>query len=221
MRVEVHNFMVRSAAALLWGTLARSVHASRCFSPVSEPPPPADLQRCCDRARPKVEPGAGPQWCASPPLTPLPANATRCRAAPGTLSAPNAHLSSCHAAGTGKSSLVCAICVGLAGKTTLLGRAEDVSSFVRRGASSGWVQITLSSGDPMRPHVVGTGRGAQERQFSIWLSQPLAAATKWEHAAREAAPAHAPLPAVLPCPSPPLSRCAASCSATPTRRIGW
>lgn len=64
----------------------------------------------------------------------------------------------CLVAGTGKSSLVCAICVGLAGKTTLLGRAEDVSSFVRRGAASGWVQITLSSGDPMRPHVVGAAR---------------------------------------------------------------
>ncbi|EFN54004.1 hypothetical protein CHLNCDRAFT_58355 [Chlorella variabilis] len=56
--------------------------------------------------------------------------------------------------GTGKSSLVCAICVGLAGRTSLLGRAEDVSSFVRRGASAGWVEITLSSGNPMRPHVV-------------------------------------------------------------------
>lgn len=37
-------------------------------------------------------------------------------------------------AGTGKSSLVCAICVGLAGRTNLLGRAEDVSSFVRKGS---------------------------------------------------------------------------------------
>ena len=58
------------------------------------------------------------------------------------------------AAGTGKSSLVCAICVGLAGKTSLLGRAEEMSAFVRRGSQAGWVQITLSSGDPMRPHVV-------------------------------------------------------------------
>lgn len=66
----------------------------------------------------------------------------------------------CCIAGTGKSSLVCAICVGLAGKTHLLGRAEDVSSFVRKGTSSGWVEITLAGDDPMRPHVVSNVAGA-------------------------------------------------------------
>jgi len=47
-------------------------------------------------------------------------------------------------AGTGKSSFVCALCVGLAGSTKLLGRAEEVSSFVRRGTSSGEVAVTLA-----------------------------------------------------------------------------
>ncbi|GAB4819497.1 hypothetical protein N2152v2_006543 [Parachlorella kessleri] len=56
--------------------------------------------------------------------------------------------------GTGKSSLVCAICVGLAGGTRLLGRAEEVSSFVRRGTKEGWVEIMLCSGDPGRPYVI-------------------------------------------------------------------
>ena len=49
--------------------------------------------------------------------------------------------------GTGKSSLVCAICIGLAGGQKLLGRAEDVSSFVRRGCDFGEVEITLSNGE--------------------------------------------------------------------------
>ena len=75
-------------------------------------------------------------------------------------------LSSC--AGTGKSSLVCAICVGLAGRTSLLGRAEDVSSFVRRGASAGWVEITLSSGNPMRPHVVSCCSGCSRCSCCCW-----------------------------------------------------
>ncbi|PSC71853.1 Structural maintenance of chromosomes 5 [Micractinium conductrix] len=58
--------------------------------------------------------------------------------------------------GTGKSSLVCAISIGLGGRTNLLGRAEDLQDYVRRGddVHGGWVEITLSSGNPMRPHVV-------------------------------------------------------------------
>lgn len=32
--------------------------------------------------------------------------------------------------GTGKSSIVCALCLGLGGSTTLLGRAKDVSKVV-------------------------------------------------------------------------------------------
>lgn len=56
--------------------------------------------------------------------------------------------------GTGKSSLVCAICIGLAGGQKLLGRAENVSSFVRRGCTHGSVQITLSNGPGQRPIVV-------------------------------------------------------------------
>jgi chromosome segregation ATPase len=46
--------------------------------------------------------------------------------------------------GTGKSSLVCALCVGLAGSTKLLGRADDVGSYIRRGTSEGEVLVTLA-----------------------------------------------------------------------------
>ncbi|KAL4440548.1 hypothetical protein ABPG75_003549 [Micractinium tetrahymenae] len=58
--------------------------------------------------------------------------------------------------GTGKSSLVCAISIGLGGRTTLLGRAEDLKDYVRRGddVQTGWVEVTLSSGQPGRPYTV-------------------------------------------------------------------
>lgn len=46
--------------------------------------------------------------------------------------------------GTGKSSLVCALCVGLAGSTKLLGRADDVGSYIRRGTHQGQVTVTLA-----------------------------------------------------------------------------
>eukprot|EP00889_Picochlorum_renovo_P004124 jgi/Picre1/31154/NNA_006508.t1 len=42
--------------------------------------------------------------------------------------------------GTGKSSFVCALCVGLAGSTKLLGRADDIASFIRRGTDEGEVK---------------------------------------------------------------------------------
>ena len=77
----------------------------------------------------------------------------------------------------GKSSLVCAICVCLAGKTNvrgappspvsaaslasdtcdlaqLLGRAKDVREYIKRGERSALVQVTLSSGNPAKPTVV-------------------------------------------------------------------
>jgi len=46
--------------------------------------------------------------------------------------------------GTGKSSFVCALCVGLAGSTKLLGRADDVGSYIRRGKDKGQVEVTLA-----------------------------------------------------------------------------
>nr|XP_023682241.1 structural maintenance of chromosomes protein 5 isoform X1 [Paramormyrops kingsleyae] len=46
--------------------------------------------------------------------------------------------------GTGKSSIVCAICLGLAGKVSLLGRGDKVGLYVKRGCSSGSVEIVLS-----------------------------------------------------------------------------
>ncbi|KAL2087377.1 hypothetical protein ACEWY4_016205 [Coilia grayii] len=45
--------------------------------------------------------------------------------------------------GTGKSSIVCAICLGLAGKTSILGRGDKVGLYVKRGCSRGLVEIEL------------------------------------------------------------------------------
>ncbi|XP_075416668.1 structural maintenance of chromosomes protein 5 isoform X1 [Tenrec ecaudatus] len=45
--------------------------------------------------------------------------------------------------GTGKSSIVCAICLGLAGKPAFMGRADKVGFFVKRGCSKGTVEIEL------------------------------------------------------------------------------
>ncbi|KAH9295863.1 hypothetical protein KI387_039451, partial [Taxus chinensis] len=45
--------------------------------------------------------------------------------------------------GTGKSSLVCAIAIGLAGEPQLLGRASNIGDYVKRGEESGWIKISL------------------------------------------------------------------------------
>ncbi|GFS20643.1 structural maintenance of chromosomes protein 5-like [Elysia marginata] len=45
--------------------------------------------------------------------------------------------------GTGKSAIVCAICLGLAGKTSWLGRASDPKDFIKYGAQSARTEIEL------------------------------------------------------------------------------
>ncbi|XP_077463437.1 structural maintenance of chromosomes protein 5 isoform X2 [Stigmatopora argus] len=45
--------------------------------------------------------------------------------------------------GTGKSSIVCAICLSLAGKITLLDRNDKVGGYVKRGCDKGFVEIEL------------------------------------------------------------------------------
>ncbi|KAL8203253.1 UNVERIFIED_CONTAM: hypothetical protein K2H54_045840 [Gekko kuhli] len=45
--------------------------------------------------------------------------------------------------GTGKSSIVCAICLGLAGKPSFIGRADKVGLYVKRGCNKGKVEIEL------------------------------------------------------------------------------
>lgn len=63
--------------------------------------------------------------------------------------------------GTGKSSLVCAICVGLGGSTKVLGRADNLAEFIRRGQKSCWTEITLSGGPGKADHVLKRSIKAQ------------------------------------------------------------
>lgn len=60
--------------------------------------------------------------------------------------------------GTGKSTLVCAICLGLGWATSHLGRAKDIGEFVKHGAKRATIEIELAA-DPKRHQehqVIGT-----------------------------------------------------------------
>jgi len=45
--------------------------------------------------------------------------------------------------GTGKSTIVCAICLGLAGKPGLLGRAQLATDFIKHGFQKGKIELEL------------------------------------------------------------------------------
>eukprot|EP00271_Cylindrocystis_brebissonii_P015997 TRINITY_DN3910_c0_g1_i1.p1 TRINITY_DN3910_c0_g1~~TRINITY_DN3910_c0_g1_i1.p1 ORF type:complete len:1031 (+),score=256.92 TRINITY_DN3910_c0_g1_i1:478-3570(+) len=62
--------------------------------------------------------------------------------------------------GTGKSSIVCALCVGLAGDPKLLGRAVNIGEFVQRGHEKGSVTITLRGHNPNKEIKIFRGIGA-------------------------------------------------------------
>ena len=49
--------------------------------------------------------------------------------------------------GSGKSTIVCAIALGLGGNTSVLGRAKELSAFVKHGKQSGSVEIYLRTND--------------------------------------------------------------------------
>ncbi|XP_077438004.1 structural maintenance of chromosomes protein 5 [Vanacampus margaritifer] len=49
--------------------------------------------------------------------------------------------------GTGKSSIVCAICLSLAGKTTVLERGDKVGGYVKKGCNQGFIEIELFKND--------------------------------------------------------------------------
>ncbi|KAJ2324278.1 Structural maintenance of chromosomes protein 5, partial [Coemansia sp. RSA 2681] len=48
--------------------------------------------------------------------------------------------------GTGKSSIVCAIALGLGENTSVMKRAKDISEFVKHGHAQGAIEITLAAG---------------------------------------------------------------------------
>ncbi|XP_054626481.1 structural maintenance of chromosomes protein 5 isoform X1 [Dunckerocampus dactyliophorus] len=68
--------------------------------------------------------------------------------------------------GTGKSSIVCAICLGLAGKTSVLSRGDKVGHYVKHGCNKGSVEIELfKSGG----NVVINREIHVENNQSVWM----------------------------------------------------
>ncbi|KDN43917.1 P-loop containing nucleoside triphosphate hydrolase protein [Tilletiaria anomala UBC 951] len=64
--------------------------------------------------------------------------------------------------GTGKSTIACAIALGLGYKPALLGRANDVASFVKQTKGIGWIELELK-GHPAQPNLV-VRRNLKEKQ---------------------------------------------------------
>jgi chromosome segregation ATPase len=62
--------------------------------------------------------------------------------------------------GTGKSTLVCAICLGLGWKTSVLGRAKDIGEYVKHGQREAEIEIELKAahnskkGNPVIGHTI-------------------------------------------------------------------
>ncbi|KAF9428893.1 Structural maintenance of chromosomes protein 5 [Podila epigama] len=68
--------------------------------------------------------------------------------------------------GTGKSTIVCAIALGLGWSTNLLGRAKDVSEFVKHGSDKGWIEIVLYNKNG--PNVVIKRHINKSNNTSVW-----------------------------------------------------
>ncbi|KAF9972521.1 Structural maintenance of chromosomes protein 5 [Actinomortierella ambigua] len=68
--------------------------------------------------------------------------------------------------GTGKSTIVCAIALGLGWNTNVLGRAKDVSEFVKHGSEKGWIEISLYNSKG--PNVVIKRHINRNNNTSVW-----------------------------------------------------
>lgn len=82
--------------------------------------------------------------------------------------------------GTGKSTIVCAIALGLGWKPSVLGRAKDVASYVKLGHKQGWVEVELQ-GAPAQPNVVVRRIMFRESNTSDWLLNGVAATARDVH----------------------------------------
>ncbi|KAJ1816349.1 Structural maintenance of chromosomes protein 5 [Coemansia sp. RSA 2599] len=71
--------------------------------------------------------------------------------------------------GTGKSTIVCAIALGLGEKPSILGRAKDLSEFVKHGHGQGHVEITLAGSAGLNDGDVRIRREIhRESNKSVW-----------------------------------------------------
>lgn len=74
--------------------------------------------------------------------------------------------------GTGKSSLVCAICLGLGGATKVIGRAKDAQDFIKYGCDAATIEIELweSSLFPLSAKNIFPGIIWKNQTKITWLS---------------------------------------------------
>jgi hypothetical protein len=72
--------------------------------------------------------------------------------------------------GTGKSSLVCAICIGLGYPPGLLGRATDVSAFVKNGTQEAFVEVELQGHEGERNTVIKRKISRDDNKSTYWLN---------------------------------------------------
>ncbi|KAL3917373.1 MAG: hypothetical protein SGILL_004744, partial [Bacillariaceae sp.] len=70
--------------------------------------------------------------------------------------------------GTGKSSILCAICLGLGGEPRLLGRASEVETFIQNGEVEGYIELELANERGTNPIITRTLRndGGKKSTFT-------------------------------------------------------
>ncbi|XP_069138158.1 structural maintenance of chromosomes protein 5-like [Argopecten irradians] len=69
--------------------------------------------------------------------------------------------------GTGKSTIVCAICLGLGGKVGLLGRAQQASEFIKYGKQKGKIELELYNSDGDNYKIVREIHRNNQSQWSV------------------------------------------------------
>ncbi|TID19621.1 structural maintenance of chromosome complex subunit SmcA [Venturia nashicola] len=70
--------------------------------------------------------------------------------------------------GTGKSTLVCAICLGLGARTSVLGRAKDISEYVKHGCDTAEIEIELQKTERMDQNPIIRHTIKREGNKSAW-----------------------------------------------------
>jgi len=73
--------------------------------------------------------------------------------------------------GTGKSSLLCAIGLGLGGRPKILGRAEGLGQFILHGESTAHIEIVLQDVDPERVFVIKRSFDSNSKRASKWYTR--------------------------------------------------
>ncbi|OAX43369.1 P-loop containing nucleoside triphosphate hydrolase protein [Rhizopogon vinicolor AM-OR11-026] len=72
--------------------------------------------------------------------------------------------------GTGKSSIACAICLGLNWPPSILGRANEISSFVKHGKESGYIEIELKGAKGQKNLTIRRNLSAKSKGSTLSLN---------------------------------------------------